>query len=259
MRVKHLLYFVILAFLITSCSTKKEVKLKPRSNVIVPMNTANLVELVNKNSFIFSEIQIKTKVNYFDGKKNTDFSGQARMMDENIIWATASLVGIEGGRGIITNDSIKFFYRPDKTYFAENIMILTSILPIVSLHTLQGLIVGNIDIDERKIVSQTIDGDCYRIDVMESFLFKKSIWIEPENFRISRCIISNIITGKVIGRVEYSDYKEVDSQFIPMKMTVTFEKKNENNVATFEYSDIKINKELSYPFSIPDKYKRLRL
>ncbi len=259
MKVKSLLSFVILAFLVTSCSTKKAVMLKPKSRIVASMNTSDLVDIVNRNSFVFSEIQIKTKVNYFDGKKNTDFKGQARMMDEEIIWATASLVGIEGGRGIITNDSIKFFYRPDKTYFTENIMILTSILPITSLHTLQGLIVGNIDIDEKKVISQKIDGDCYRIDVMESFLFKKSIWIEPENFRISKCTISNILTGKVVGSVEYSDYEEVEGKFFPMKMTVTFEKKDENQVVTFEYSDIKINNELSYPFSIPDKYKRLRL
>lgn len=255
MKVKYLLSFVILAFLITSCSTKKEAKKK----VIVPMNTERLMELVNDNRFVFNEILIKTKVNYFDGKKNTDFSGQARMVNDSIIWASASMMGIEGGRGIITYDSIKFFYRPDKTYFAENIMILTNILPEASLQTLQNIIVGNIDIDEEKIISQSIDGDYYKIDVVESFLFRKSIWIEPENFRISRCIISNIITGKIIGRVEYSDYEEVDGKFIPMNMMVSFEKKNENIVATFEYSDVKIDKELSYPFNIPNKYKRLRL
>ena len=255
MKVKYLLSFVVLAFLITSCSTKKEAKKK----VIVPMNTERLMELVNDNRFVFNEIQIKTKVNYFDGKKNTDFSGQARMANDSIIWASASMMGIEGGRGIITYDSIKFFYRPDKTYFAENIMILTNILPEASLQTLQNIIVGNIDIDEEKIISQSIDGDYYKIDIVESFLFRKSIWIEPENFRISRCIISNIITGKIIGRVEYSDYEEFDGKFIPMNMMVSFEKKNENIVATFEYSDVKIDKELSYPFNIPNKYKRLRL
>lgn len=255
MKVKYLLSFVVLAFLITSCSTKKEAKKK----VIVPMNTERLMELVNDNRFVFNEIQIKTKVNYFDGKKNTDFSGQARMANDSIIWASASMMGIEGGRGIITYDSIKFFYRPDKTYFAENIMILTNILPEASLQTLQNIIVGNIDIDEEKIISQSIDGDYYKIDVVESFLLRKSVWIEPENFRISRCIVSNIITGKIIGRVEYSDYEEVDGKFIPMNMMVSFEKKNENIVATFEYSDVKIDKELSYPFNIPNKYKRLRL
>lgn len=59
--------------------------------------------------------------------------------------------------------------------------------------------------------------------------------------------------------MEYSDYEEVDGKFIPMNMMVSFEKKNENIVATFEYSDVKIDKELSYPFNIPNKYKRLRL
>ena len=57
-------------------------------------------------------------VEYSEDKGKTSLKGQLRIQSDSLIWLTFSpALGIEAARVLLTNDSVKFINRLNKTYF----------------------------------------------------------------------------------------------------------------------------------------------
>lgn len=270
LRLLFILAIPVLIFGIASCKTTRSTLKKPIKEKDFDYLYAKMLE----NQFQFEYLSANFNISYQEEKNKTDLKGQLRIKNDSIAWiAFSPALGIQAARVALTNDSIKFINRLSKKYFEGKYSLLDSILnTTIDYSILQSMMVGN-DIThyDVKKYKASIDGGIYRITIQErkkikqylrsgdvdSRVLVQNIWLDPENFRIKKVDLKELNDGdnKKLD-VVYEDYMQVGDQLFPKKITITVSSQK-TIVIDVEFSKVDLNKPLSFPFKIPNKYTNL--
>ena len=128
----HILLIVSLlaiSLINTSCKTKKTIT---RAN-LREFTATRLIKEVEKNEFSFDYLQAKMNLKIETNDKSFGAKGQLRMKKDSIIWISVSLpLGLEVIRLKISQDSVYFLNRTEKTYLTEDINIFSDISPMIT-------------------------------------------------------------------------------------------------------------------------------
>lgn len=262
---------LLLLAIFSACSQKRiEIK-KP-----IKLAGADFVmDQMHKNHSTFEWFTGKAKVDFFDGKKKTPFTAQVRMKRDSIVWISISgSVGIEGARLLLSQDSVKYINRIDKTYFAGSYEFLSDLLQTeIDFNMIQSLLIAKdfswMDSQNLKVrldnqvyqIESTNKRDLKKQSKMTTFaipVYHQSLWISPESFKIQKIKIKEI--GKVGKKISasYSQYKLVKEQLVPYAMSVEFDNEKGMNLDLI-YSKISLNEAVGFPFSINEKYTAIIL
>jgi hypothetical protein len=226
------------------------------------------------NQMDFDYLSARFTLVYGEGKNTTNLRGQLRIKDDSIIWMSITpALGIEAARVMLTNDSIKFINRLNKTYFSGGYNLVDSVLnTTIDYSLLQSMFVGNdlTQYDVKKFRS-SVDNDLYRMTIRERRKIRKyikrgeidtrvlvqQIWLYPDTYRIARIDIKE--RGEDENnklQVYYSNYVEVGGQLFPSKVIVEITSQKSISI-DLDFSKIVINSPLNFPFKIPSKYETL--
>lgn len=250
MKTKIACIIITTLFLMSSCSSEKEVM---RSNLRA-YNANHLVREINENSFDYESLQTKLDIKFKDERNSLGLKGQLRMQKDSLIWISLSMkLGIEVARVMVTNDSIKFINRSNRTYLSESLDNVKEMLPIdASMSYIQNILVGNDSQLKRSDRYKTsIDNDLYKLESSRDGLLMKQLWIIPETFRISRYEINSI-------SLLYDKFDNIDGKILPKK--IIFETNDSSNIKIeIDYSEIKTEEKLDFPFNISKKYNKINL
>lgn len=226
-----------------------------------------------ENQVNFDYLNSKFNVVYYNGRKKTDLKGQFRIRKDSLIWITLSpALGIEAARISMSNDSIKFINRLNKTYFTGEYCFIDSILnTTLDYYILEAMILGNeltqYDINKFKA---SIDGGLYRITIQERRKIKKylksgevdskvliqNIWLDPETFKIRRVVLKELGDEHKRLQIIYSQYHEVDGLLLPEIMQIKISA-GTTILINLKFGKTVINQPLRFPFTIPKKYQKL--
>lgn len=262
--ITHGLWIVIFILIVSSCSSNKKATKKS-----LRAYTANhIVEEIEVNKFDFNSLEAKLGVKV-KGDNNLNLKGQIRMEKDSVIWISLSLkVGIEVGRLMITQDSIKFINRNAKTYIAESLDIFSNMPVNPSVGFVQDILVGNdtqIEQGDKFIVST--DNDKYKLEITkkekrfiknnnESYIIAKDIWVIPDTFRISKYKIKGHDDDKRKIHLQYDDFQNIGGKLLPKK--IMFEMNSGYDlILEIDYSDVTVDKKLDFPFNISKKFDRI--
>ena len=82
-------------------------------------------------------------------------------------------------------------------------------------------------------------------------------YFEPLTFNLTKQVFTD--KNKKFLTIEYRDYKEIENNFLPQKVIIST-KNNEKQLRISLNSKIRrINEKFSFPFEIPNGYKKLQL
>jgi hypothetical protein len=255
-------------FILGSCAGKRQIIKEPLKEA----GAAYLLEELAKNELQFEWFSAKFSIDYIYNKKLTEFKGQIRMRKDSVIWLSFSpALGIEMARLMITNDSVFFINRINKLYLKGDYKFINDYLQTnIDFDILQSFIIGNdFQFYEESSFKASIDKEEYKLSTAERRKLKKfmkidetdakayyqDIWLNPYNFKITRVNIKEITNDKKLDAY-YSDFKDHEGQLFPFKIVYEITA-DENVLVIVKYSRIRIGEELSFPFTIPDKYERI--
>lgn len=264
-----LLALVILSLIVASCQTKRTIIKAP----LKEHGPEYLIQKLDENEFRFDWFSAKFNASYSLDKKNTDFNGQVRIRKDSVIWVSISpAMGIEMVRLIITNDSVKFINRWEKTYFKGDYLVVNDFLKTnLNFDILQAFILGNdFQFYESTSFRAAQDGGLYRLSTTGRWKMKKefeisdtgplvliqNIWLDPDNFKILRVDVKEYQKESRKFEAYYDDFTGIGGQLVPsaINVNVTSESLQEIHI---RYSKISLNEPFSFPFTIPEKYQRL--
>lgn len=226
-----------------------------------------------ENQMDFQYLNARFGIEYKQGKKTTSLHGQLRIKNDSIIWISFSpALGIEAARVMMTNDSVKFINRLNKTYFTGEYLLLGNILnTTIDYSILQSMIIGN-DLTQYDVSKYraSIDGGLYRITIQERKKIKKylksnesnskilvqNIWLDPVNFKIKKIELKELGGDNKKLDVLYDDYQEINGRFFPMKLLIHISSQKSITISV-NFQKVELNKPLKFPFSISRKYKEL--
>jgi outer membrane biogenesis lipoprotein LolB len=108
------------------------------------LSPATLLDATTAQNQQAEYLSFKGKADFYDGKKSQKFVLNGRMQRDTIVWASASLLGIEGGRVLLTPDSLRLRNSVEKKYLAQPLSFLRDLVGLdLPLDGLQAVLLGN--------------------------------------------------------------------------------------------------------------------
>ena len=234
-----------------SCSTNKN------ASSIRNLSANHIIREVERNQFEFDNLETKFNVKV-KGDNNIGLKGQMRMQNDSVIWISLSLkLGIEVARVMITDDSVKFMNRTNKTYFSESVESFKNSGMVgfeseVTMDFLQDLLVGsNTLINRNEKYKVTIEDDSYKLTSD-----KNTFLVTPKTFKVKSYQLSAVSGQRSAISVKYDNFQEVNGRLLPTKIILDAGDIFDINIE-IDYSEIKVGEKLEFPFNISKKYNRI--
>ena len=254
-----------------SCSTNKN------ASSIRNLSANHIIREVERNQFEFDNLETKFNVKV-KGDNNIGLKGQMRMQNDSVIWISLSLkLGIEVARVMITDDSVKFMNRTNKTYFSESVESFRNsgfggFESELTMDFLQDLLVGsNTLINRNEKYKVTIEDNSYKLTSD-----KNTFLVTPKTFKVKSYQLSAIsgqpsavVPEPVEGstrhfdklsdrtiKIKYDNFQEVNGRLLPTKIILDAGDIFDINIE-IDYSEIKVGEKLEFPFNISKKYNRI--
>lgn len=233
--------------------------LRPTHQDTLKMVDAVLTGVAQKR-IEFNTFSAKIRVDYENEKgRQPDFIANIRMLKDSLIWVSLSNdIGIEGIRVLITNDSIKILDKLANTYQVRPLSTIQELSQIpFQFADLQNLLVGNpIFLNKDSITSyvQTVNGfTLLSVDV----LFKNLISIRNDYVIEKSKLDDNDPALNRTCNLVYTEYENKTGKLFSTMREIVIIQQNKLDVK-LKFKDYKFNEELSFPFTVPKKFKRIQ-
>ncbi len=248
-----------------------------RSVIKEPIKEYGADYLFNKlkeNELRFDWLSAKYSLDLLIDKKKTSFSGQMRMRKDSAIWISLSpALGIEMARILISEDSIKFINRINKTYFIGDYAMVNRMLGTnIDFDIIQSLLIGNdlTNYEEGKFRA-SYDSKEYHLVTAgraklkkyvrnkddEERIYIQNIYLNPESFKITSMKVKEIKKESIKLDALYSDFEYVSGQLFAHH--VVYDIAADSPILTeVDYSRVDINEKQRFPFKISSKYARIQ-
>jgi len=269
MKNKLLSCLIILLIIMSGCKTT-------RSIIKAPLKEQGSFYLFNKlkeNELKYNTFKASFSAEYEKDKKKTSFSGTLRIKKDSLIWCSLTPgLGIEAARMVISCDSVKVLNKMDGTYLIKDFGFIDEMINRgLDYDMLQSLIIGNdFSVYDNSSFKAAVDNREYRLSTFNRHQLRKlsrtydslsnvipfeQIYLDPNNFKITKVIIKEIDNNSRYFQATYKKYLNINNQLVPQTIEINVNDGENKIHILLNFSKIQIDPEQSYPFNIPSKYK----
>ncbi|HRG59372.1 MAG TPA: DUF4292 domain-containing protein [Bacteroidia bacterium] len=276
----NLLFILIANVLFVACRT-----LKPIKPPVAPPETVNqrldfktpkaLINYLQTNEFKYDWLTSKFSADVITDDNKQSFNVSVRAKKDSAMWLSVSVLGIEGARMLITQDSVRFMDKLNNKYFVGDYQYLSQLLNIdVDFETMQSVLIGNSMefYDEDDKLKSGKDSTFYLLSTIKKRKLRKAlkentegpagkelaqrIWLHPLTFKVYQIVINDFPNDRTFT-ANYSNFQVIDSAYFPFKAKFLIQAQKKI-VLDLDYSKVVHDKPQSMPFNIPAKYERIK-
>ncbi len=205
----------------------------------------------------FKYLNIKSKVNFSAGGEEQSFPVNIHIKKDSIIWLSI-VVGLEGGRGIITKDSVIFLDRLHRTYYKYDFASLSKQFNFnLNYDLVQSILIGNMPIKKREIdIVEKQEGN-FVIKQKEGFVSIENS-IAEANLKLQKVNASDE-TGDSKMEIDYSNFLTITDLIFPQDIRAKIDAKKDGKVLqtsiNLQHNKIEaLDQSPGFAFSIPKSY-----
>lgn len=253
MNFRFLIILSLFLFAVSACKTGRKAKggkLKPRSEKV-------LMKRLLGNQLNADWLSAKAKITYRDEYTRQTVSSNVRIKKDSVIWMNFKKFGLEGGRALITPDSVFVIDRLNGEFLAKPFEFLqkTYHLP-VGFQGLQALLLGN-PVFFSKETEASVDDDFYRLSQKTDKL-KADYWVDGAKYYLRSFFVDDFRNSRSIS-AQSSEYGLLsDNQPFSYLRTMNLKSKDFGEVQVeIDFSKVEINVPKNIPFSVPAHYDRV--
>jgi len=218
-------------------------------------------ESLQINLLDFDYLTIKSKIELHEAHKTTKVTALLRLKKDSIIWFNLSgALGVQGMRGVITQDSVYVINRVAKEYsiYSFNEVGEEFNFPI-DYALLQSMIVGNMPKPNEPDKSIKHEGKQYIIrQNINNILIDN--YIDEVNMKLVEVEVTEKETDNSL-KLLYKEFRNLNNQAFPFSAFLSLIHNNEfgqlETQMTIDHIKVEApEKALKFPFTIPGKYVR---
>lgn len=251
---KYIVFIVMI--LLVACKAKKNAGTETED-----LNTVSSKKIIDKhyaNTLDFSTLYIKANAKYSDAKQNQNVTAEIRIKKDEQILVSIRFLGITMAKAMITPNSVSYYEKIKGTYYEGDFTSLSKWLGTdLDYDKVQNLLVGAaLDNLKKGKYKESIVDQLYRLDNQNESVLKQSYYFDAEKFLLQKEQITQIAENVRI-QVSYTDHKTFDQGVLPTAIAInTIQSKGKTDI-NLNYNSISFNEEISFPYSIPNGYKRV--
>jgi len=261
---------VAAALLLSSCKSVRPLLKAP----LKEEGPEYLYSKLKENELRFDWLSAKFDASYIEKRNSTDFKGQVRVRKDSLIWVSITpALGIELFRMIITTDSVKYINRFNKEYFLGDYALVSRFLQIhIDFDILQSLLLGNdFQFYETNSFRASIDNRNYKLSTTgrrkirkeaevastDPIVLLQNIWLDSESFKIKKIDVKEYLKDNRKLSATYGDFQGIENQLYPTALKFDIQAEDMIKIK-INYSKVSLHEPMTFPFSIPENYKRIR-
>jgi hypothetical protein len=250
------LAFLLLMVLMVSCKSKSVVAAASIDTTRLTANTIIEKHYNNKNTF--STLYIKANAKYADDKQTQNVTAEIKIKKNEQILVSIRFLGITMAKALITPTTVSYYEKINGTYFEGDFSGLSKWLGTdLDYIKIQNMLLGEAfdNLNSGKY-TESLLGQLYRLDDFSNENTKKSFFVDGNTFLIQKQEITQTVEERMI-QVVYSGNKVFNEATLPSNVLInTYQKKGKTEI-NLDYNSITFNEELSFPYSVPNGYKRI--
>jgi len=238
--------------LITLSCSKKVVS--PTLPVSAPKPTLNVEETD------FTYMDGKARMILRDANKEREVKANIRVRRDSVIWMTFSVIGVQGGKALINQDSITIVSNVDKEYYVFEYSELSKRYNFeINYKVIEAAILGNL-IMPRKESDEVKQESSYFILQQSSNGVTVDNFVNAASMKVEKVELKESSSSNSLV-INYSNFQPLGSKLLPYNGTINLFYKTLsgllNTTVIFEYNKAEVqDKELKFPFNIPKRYVR---
>ncbi|WP_418264491.1 DUF4292 domain-containing protein [Flavobacterium faecale] len=253
-----LLFFLACTLIQVSCKSKKALV---QNNSAAPVEDLKTNEIIGKHYNLkteFSSIYIKSNVRFDNGSQTQNVTADIRIKKDEQILVSVRFLGITMAKASITPTKVSYYEKIKGTYFEGDFSGLSQWLGTdLDYDKVQNMLLGESLDDLRKgKYSQTLDEIAYRLVDKANNTTQKTFYIDAANFKVRKQEVIQTDKGRKI-EIKYGNYSNFDKNIVPKQVHIEALQEKGKTEINMEYEDINFNESLSFPYSVPNGYKRI--
>lgn len=239
-----------------SCKSKTAVVNESKNESLNSVNKTIEKHYNNKNEF--STLYIKSSVRYATEKQTQNVTAEIKIKKDEQILVSIRFLGITMAKALITPTKVSYYEKLNGTYYEGDFTGLSQFLGTdLDFDKVQNIVLGRaIDNLKEGKYSETFADQVYKLDEVTDSNTKKSFYIDGNSFLINKQEITQTKEQRKI-QVVYSNKKVFKEMTLPLAINIDSYQKKGNAQIDLEYSTVTFNAELSFPYSVPNDYKRI--
>lgn len=215
---------------------------------------------VAQNRITFTTFNGKAEVDYkgTDGKKQ-NANAIVRIQKDSIIWVsvTATILGIEALRVLVTKDSVKLLNKLEKTVALRGINFLQEATKLpLDFYTLQDLIVGNPVYLDTNNVRYSRSGNVATLVSVGDYFKNLLSFSDADGTLVHSKLTDNDPFRARTADLSYSNYESTTGRRFATKRQVLVSERGRLEIR-LDYKNYSFNGEVSFPFKVPKNFTRL--
>ncbi|MGB0838187.1 MAG: DUF4292 domain-containing protein [Flavobacteriaceae bacterium] len=249
---RRLMFLIMGLLVLSSCGNLKNIG---SSGALESMSTKTLAK---KNEGTLPEnkmINARMTLRYESEEQLQNLVVKLRMQQDSVIWMSASVLGIQVAKIMITPNRVQFYEKLGKSYYDGDFSAVEQFIGIkVNFSDLQRLLMGMPvrPLTDMKL-SQVSDSTHYVLEPKLKFDdLRLRMKLNPGDYRLSSQEVFNFNTGEIVANIGYQGLLKVAQSLWPK--TISFQ--SEKAKITIEYKRIEDKKRQTYPYRVPAKYRK---
>ncbi len=201
---------------------------------------------------------------WFEGKCNASYAGgfnelsfvsNFRLKKDEFIWISVTgPLSIEGGRALITPDSVQMIDRINRKYYKGTFQqfCMKYNLPITFVQ-LQELIVGNV-LNEKTLKGPSKTENDFKIFEENTKEYSKNVYINLINYTVDKIGLKDRLTQREL-LLNFANYSESKGKLFSQNRIIEINTHHEKSTIQMQFSKFLFDKEVEFPFAIPERYE----
>ena len=222
------------------------------------MKSSNVIENYSNNKTNFSTLNIKSNVQYADDKQTQNVTAEIKIKKDEQILISIRFLGITMAKALITPTAVNYYEKINGSYFEGDFSALSQWLGTdLDFNKIENMLLGQaIDDLKKGKYTESLVEQTYRLDDTSDNNTRKSFYFDADKFLIKKQEITQIAETRMI-QVAYPNNIVFKEATLPSSVLIkTFEKGRKTEIK-LDYNTITFNEEFSFPYSVPNGYKRI--
>ena len=230
------------------------------SKKIVSVTESPAPANVDVQEIEFDYMHGKARMVYKDDKKEREVKAHIRVRKDSVIWMNFTVVGVQGGRALINQDSITIISSVDREYYVFSYKDLSDRFHFnVNYQVIEAAMLGNL-LQKRNDNDVTSGNGPFDVLSQAQGDIRIKTAINRTTKKIEKIDLIEPTTGNTLD-ISYDDFQPLGDRTFPYNGTISVMYNSINglinNKIRFEWNKAEVgNKELKFPFKIPPKYDR---
>ena len=248
---------IILLFSILIVGCKSFTKVEYKSDY-KKVSTRTLINEIKERKPDYNYLSIRSQSTIIDNTSTNQINLSVRIQKDEKILINGSIL-IPLFKALLTDKNIKFYEKISRTFYSGNYQYISNLLNNrFTLISFQNMLTGQPIIEFNEMNwKQFYENNTYGLETFSKTNSNNVRYIfNPSNLTL---ISQSIYSKNNYLTVEYDDYKFIEGDFFPEKITISANNKKEKLKILLNLKVSKTTQQGMFSFKIPNGYKEIKI